>query len=389
MTLKVRHAGFQRLQVFLLQVFFLDAAMHLQGADGGDDDDAGRLEAGLAALDVEELLGAQVSAEAGFGDDIVGELQRGGSGDDRVAAMRDVGEGTAVNEGRRAFERLHQVRRDRFLEQRGHRAVRLQLLGAHRLTLARIGDDDVAEAFLQVVEVLGEAEDRHDFGGDGDVEAGFARVAVGDPAERADDLAQRAVVHVHDAAPDDAAAVDAERIAPVDVVVDQGRQQIVRRGDGVEVTGEVQVDVFHRDDLGVTAAGGATLHAEGRAERRLAQAADRLLADVIERVGQAHRGRGLAFAGGRRRDRRHQDQLAVRLVFKRLDEIHRHLGLVVAVRVEVFRGDAELVLGDIKDAALGGGLRNFDVGLRRLVLRGGHLCVSNIWYGEPAICCAL
>ena len=54
-------------------------------------------------------------------------------------------------------------------------------------------------------------------------------IAVGDAAERADDLAQRPVVHVHDAAPGDAAGVDAERVAPVDVVVDQRREQVVRR----------------------------------------------------------------------------------------------------------------------------------------------------------------
>ena len=98
-------------------------------------------------------------------------------------------------------------------------------------------------------------------------------IAVGDAAERADDLAQRAVVHVEDAAPGDAARVDAERVAPVDVVVDQRRQQIVRRGDGVEVAGEMEVDVLHRHDLRIAAAGRAALHAEARAERRLAQAA--------------------------------------------------------------------------------------------------------------------
>ena len=47
-------------------------------------------------------------------------------------------------------------------------------------------------------------------------------------------------------------------------------EQIVRRADGVEVAGEVQVDVLHRHDLGVAAAGGAALHAErtGRATAR-------------------------------------------------------------------------------------------------------------------------
>ncbi len=270
-------------------------------------------EAGLAALDVEELLAAEIGAEAGFGHDIVGELERGRGGEHRVAAVRDVGERPAVDEGRRAFERLHQVRRQRLLEQHRHRAVRLEVARAHRLAVARIGDDDVAEPLLEVVEIAGEAEDRHHLGGDRDVEAGLAREAVGDAAERADDLAQRAIVHVHDAAPGDAAAVDAELIAPVDVVVDQRREQIVRRRDGVEVAGEVEVDVLHRHDLGVAAAGRAALHAEGRAERRLAQAQHRLLADVVERVGEADRGGGLALAGRRRRDRRDQDQLAVRL----------------------------------------------------------------------------
>ena len=39
--------------------------------------------------------------------------------------------------------------------------------------------------------------------------------------------AQRAVVHVHDAAPGDAARVEAEGVAPVDVVVEHRRQQVV------------------------------------------------------------------------------------------------------------------------------------------------------------------
>ncbi len=268
---------------------------------------------GLAAFDVDEFLRAEVGAEAGFGHDVIGKLERRGGGHHRVAAMRDIGEGAAMDEGGRAFQSLHQIGRDRFLQQRRHGAMRLQIARAHRFALAGIGDDDIAEPLLQVVEILGQAEDRHHFRSHGDVEAGFARIAVGDAAERADDLAQGAVVHIHDAAPDHAAAIDAERIAPVDVIVDQRREQVMRRGDGVEIAGEVQIDVFHRDDLGIAAAGRAALHAEGRAERRLAQAEHRLLADVIERVGQSDGRGGLALARRRRRDRGDQDQLAVLL----------------------------------------------------------------------------
>ena len=69
-------------------------------------------------------------------------------------------------------------------------------LGADRFAIARIGNDDIAESLFQIVEILGQAEDGHDFGCDRDVEPGFARITVGDSAEGADDLAQRAVVHV-------------------------------------------------------------------------------------------------------------------------------------------------------------------------------------------------
>jgi hypothetical protein len=167
-----------------------------------------------------------------------------------------------------------------------------------------------------------------------------------------------------------------QAVAPVDVIVDERGEQIVRRGDGVEVAGEVEVDVFHRHDLGIAAAGGAALHAEARTERGLAQGAHRLLADHVQRVGEAHGRRRLAFARGRRRDRRHQNELAVLLVFQRLDVVERDLGLVVAVRLEIFHGDAELFLRHVGDAARLCGLGDFNVGLGILVLRSGHRGVT-------------
>ena len=186
-------------------------------------------------------------------------------------------------------------------------------------------------------------------------------------------MAQAAVVHVDGAPPGDAARIDAERIAPIDVVVDHRREQIVRGADGVKVPGEMQIDLGHRHDLGIAAAGRPALHAEARAEAGLADAQHRLLADAVERVGQADRRRGLAFAGRRRTDRGDKDQLAVFPAGQRLDEFHRYLGLVVAVRLEVLQRDAELFLRDVRDAAWLGGLRDFDIGFRVLMLRGGHV----------------
>src|SRR6266849_1662644 len=98
----------------------------------------------------------------------------------------------------------------------------------------------------------------------------------------------------------------------IDVVVNERGEQVVGGADRVQITGEMQVDVFHRHDLRIAAAGGAALDAKARPEARLAQAEDRLLADVVERVAETDRCRRLAFAGRRRGDRRDEDQLALR-----------------------------------------------------------------------------
>ena len=66
----------ERLQVFLAEVRDLDAAVVLDRAHRRDDHRRVRLQARLAALDVDELLGAEVGAEAAFGHDVVGELER-------------------------------------------------------------------------------------------------------------------------------------------------------------------------------------------------------------------------------------------------------------------------------------------------------------------------
>jgi hypothetical protein len=132
-----------------------------------------------AALDVDELLGPQVGAEAGFGDHVVGQLERAARGQHRVAAVRDVGERPAMHQRRRVLQRLHQVGRQRVLQQHGHRAVHLQLGGGDRAAVARLGHHDAAQPRLQVGQRRGQAQHGHHFRRHHDVEARLARQAVG------------------------------------------------------------------------------------------------------------------------------------------------------------------------------------------------------------------
>ena len=134
------------------------------------------------------------------------------------------------------------------------------------------------------------------------------------------------------------------------MVVQYRGQQIVGQLNGVEIAGEMQVDVFHRDNLRIAAAGGAALHAEYRAETRFAQCDDRLLANAVERIAQAHRCGRLAFASRSGTDRGDEDQLAIRPAFQTVQILQRYLGLIVAVGFELLIRNAQAIPRQCVDA---------------------------------------
>ena len=52
----------------------------------------------------------------------------------------------------------------------------------------------------------------------------------------------------------------------VDVVVNEGRQQVVGNTDGMKVTSEVEVDVLHRHHLSVTTTSSSAFDTKDRSE---------------------------------------------------------------------------------------------------------------------------
>ena len=209
-----------------------------------------------------------------------------------------------------------------------------------------------AEPLAQVGEVAGDGDDRHDLGGGGDVEAGLARVAVRAAAEARDRRSRsaRSFMSMQRRQEIDE-RVDPERVAVQEVRVEQRREQVVRGPDRVDVAGEVEVQVLHRDDLRVAAAGRAALDPEHRAERGLAQAEHGLAAERAEPLRQRDRRRRLPLARLRRRDRRDADQLRVGPVGEPVDDREVDLRLVAAVRLDLLVGGARASSAMSRDRA--------------------------------------
>ena len=83
----------------MVQLGLGHAAVAFQCPDSGYHHHGAGPQTRQTALDVQELFRAQICAEAGLGHSVIAQLQGHAGGGDGVAAVGDVGEGTAVDQG--------------------------------------------------------------------------------------------------------------------------------------------------------------------------------------------------------------------------------------------------------------------------------------------------
>ncbi len=92
-------------------------------------------------------------------------------------------------------------------------------VGASQAAVRPGPDHDPRATLLEVPQIRGQAEDGHDLRRRRDGEAVLAGQPAQRPSEADGDVAERAIVHVDRPTPVDAPHIDAEAVAPVQVVV--------------------------------------------------------------------------------------------------------------------------------------------------------------------------
>ncbi|MNC21028.1 hypothetical protein D3C75_689970 [compost metagenome] len=104
---------------------------------------------------------------------------------------------------RRSFQRLHQIRLHRFFKQRSHGLHRADILSRNRLAIHVIADQHPAQPFLQVGKIIAQTEHGHNLRSRCNLESALTHrtIAVSQPGHNA---AQAPVIHVQDTFPDDA-----------------------------------------------------------------------------------------------------------------------------------------------------------------------------------------
>jgi hypothetical protein len=181
--------------------------------------------------------------------------------------------------------------------------------------------------------------------------------SVADATQPDHAIAECAIVHVDRAGPGDPARIDLQRIALLQMIVEHRREQRVRARDRVKVSREMEIDVIHRNDLRVSAAGGSALHTEDRTEAWLANAQRNLLTHSPKRLRQSNRYRALSFAGRSRIGRGDDDEASAD---RPLRDVERNLRFILSIEIELVAREAQL-RGDVLDGTHFDALRDFDV----------------------------
>ncbi|CDC62846.1 uncharacterized protein BN660_01714 [Clostridium sp. CAG:448] len=142
MAEKVGESVLQSLQIFVGKRILGHAAMHLQCAHGGNHDARVRFEPRHTAFDVQELFRSEVGAESRLGDRVVPGLQCHACRQHGIAAVGNIGKGTAMYKCGSPLQCLYQVGFERVAQQRSHGACRVQIAGSYRTVVVGIPDND-------------------------------------------------------------------------------------------------------------------------------------------------------------------------------------------------------------------------------------------------------
>ena len=153
--------------------------MHLEGTDCSNNDNRVRIHIAIMAFDVKEFFSAKISTETSFRNGNITQFKSHLGSKKRVASVGNVRKWTAMDDSRRMFQRLDEVRFDGVLHEHGHSPFAAQLMNVDRVPIKVRANDNTAKAFLQVFNIIGQAKDSHDFGSNSDHEPVFAHKTAG------------------------------------------------------------------------------------------------------------------------------------------------------------------------------------------------------------------
>src|SRR5512147_859158 len=129
------------------------------------------------------------------------------------------------------------------------------------------------------------------------------------------DLTKCSITDTQGPRPHDAGRVESKRISLKQMIVEKRREEVMACRYCMCITGQMEIDIFHRNHLGMSSAGPSAFDAKHRTERRLSQGHSGPMPQSREPHGKPYRGGGLSLPKRRWIDSCHKHIAAHRPVF--------------------------------------------------------------------------
>ena len=251
---------------------------------------------------------------------------------------------------------------DRLVQENGHPPVSMDVPGMNRLPVEGECHEDVPEPPLQIPEVMGQAEDRHDLGGGRDDEM----FRPGDPGgflpHTHDNVPEPPIACIETSFPQDPVGIDLQWIVVVDGVVQHGGEEVVGRCHRRDIAGEVKVDVLHGDHLGVPAPRAHALHPEDGPKGGFPKGKDGGRPEPVQCLGQTDCRGGLPLPLRGRGHGGDEHELPIGFIPEAVEKGEGYLRLEAPEGMELLIEDPH-VLCQLLDGTLGYGLGNLEIAL--------------------------
>ena len=212
------------------------------------------------------------------------------------------------------LQSLDHIRLDRILQKRCHGTCRLQIICCHRFSVKGIGNDNLSKTSFEVCKVVSKTENRHNLGCHSDNEMIFPYHTVHLVSKAHNDISENTVIHILAAFPYDLSWINSQLVSLLNMIVKQSRQQVVCRCDCVKITGKMKIQIFHWNNLGISAAS-CSSDSETWTQGWFTKGNQCFLSDFCHGFSESYRHGGLTFSGRCRIDRRYKDKFSIWTVF--------------------------------------------------------------------------
>ena len=148
-------------------------------------------------------------------------------------------------------------------------------------------------------------------------------------------MAKGAVVQVHNTFPEDTTLINSQLISLVQVVVNQGRKRIVGSCNGMHVSSEVEINIFHWQHLGITTSSSTTLNPHYWTKRWFADSNHGFLANLVQGIRKTNSNSWFPFTCRCWVDSSNQNQFSNWIALNCTNFIKAELSLVLSVQLQI------------------------------------------------------